>query len=276
MSSIAEPMRPFVSWPSIFAGAVAAAGVSFTLHAFAVGIGLSVISASPTWRDSSAWLWLITGIYLVFVSLCAFGLGGYLAGRLRPALSVSPAEVHFRDGVSGLVMWGLAVILTAVLTIGAVALVTPARTEGPASSVASNAETVLATELDGLFRSDRLPADITLRRAEVSRILLKTSSRSGLTNDDRLYLTDITETATGAPPDEAARRVDRAIADSRDELHRARVAAVLQAFFIAAALLIGAAVSWFSACEGGLDRERGTFPVWDWKLPRRGTLVRGN
>jgi hypothetical protein len=32
---------------------------------------------------------------------------------------------------------------------------------------------------------------------------------------------------------------------------------------IAAALLIGAAVAWFAACEGGRDRERGTFPVWN-------------
>jgi len=36
-----------------------------------------------------------------------------------------------------------------------------------------------------------------------------------------------------------------------------------------AALLAGAAVAWFSAAEGGSERERGVIPVWDWSLRRR-------
>ena len=57
-------------------------------------------------------------------------------------------------------------------------------------------------------------------------------------------------------------RADRAIAMSRDELRKARTAAVLQAFFIGAALLVGAAVAWLTAVEGGKDRETGTFFAW--------------
>ena len=64
-------------------------------------------------------------------------------------------------------------------------------------------------------------------------------------------------------------RVDREVAASARELHKARTAAVLQALFIAIALLVGAVVAWFSACEGGRDRERGTCPVWDWSFRRR-------
>src|SRR3954471_24030615 len=47
MSSMGE--RLGVRWRAIIAGAVVASGVSFTLHAFAAGIGLSVMSSAPTW-----------------------------------------------------------------------------------------------------------------------------------------------------------------------------------------------------------------------------------
>src|SRR5690348_10469938 len=83
--------RPFIDWRAIIAGAILAAGVSFTLLAFGSGIGLSVVSTAPTWRDSSPWLWLLSGIFLLFVALCAFGVGGYAAGRMRARVAVTEA-----------------------------------------------------------------------------------------------------------------------------------------------------------------------------------------
>ena len=108
MSSHGEAVRPvpLIQWRAIFAGAVAAAGLSFTLHAFAAGVGLSVMSSAPTWRDSSAWLWALSGVYLLFVAIAAFALGGYVAGRFREPLIDAPVpEVEYRDGVHGLVTW---------------------------------------------------------------------------------------------------------------------------------------------------------------------------
>src|ERR1700759_3409980 len=77
---------PSVEWRTIIAGAVVAAGITFTLMAFGSAIGLSLMSTAPTWRDSSPWLWILSGIYLVFVALCSFGFGGYVAGRMRATL----------------------------------------------------------------------------------------------------------------------------------------------------------------------------------------------
>ena len=62
--------------------------------------------------------------------------------------------------------------------------------------------------------------------------------------------------------------IDRAVSASADELRKARVAAVLQAFMIGAALLVGAAIAWFSAVEGGKDRAESRFP----SLGRRVTI----
>jgi hypothetical protein len=84
---------------------VAAAGVSFTLHAFAAGIGISLLSTAPTWRDSTALNWFLSDLYLVFVALSAFVAGGYISGRMRSPLKID-AAVEFRDSMHGLVTWG--------------------------------------------------------------------------------------------------------------------------------------------------------------------------
>jgi hypothetical protein len=139
-------------------------------------------------------------------------------------------------------------------------------TAGPSASVAG--ENTLASELDQLFRTDRYVADPTIEyhRSEAARIPLRSSSRSGVPAEDRAYLATLVRTHTGIDAGQADERVNRLIAQSKDELHRARMAAVMQAFLIAAALLAGAAAAWFSAAEGGRDRERGTIPVWNWSL----------
>ena len=142
-------------------------------------------------------------------------------------------------------------------------------TDLAATSVAG--ENIIASELDELFRTDRKldDADFAYRRSEAARILLKSSSHNGVPAQDRDYLSVLTATITGLAPPDADARVNRAIAESKDEIHRGRVAAVLQAFMAAAALLVGFAISWFAASEGGREREAGYIPVWDWSYRRR-------
>src|SRR5689334_6227892 len=73
----------YVQWGPVVAGALTAAALAFVLQTFAVAIGLAISSTSPTWRDSSFFLQLLSGFYLIFVSIVAFGVGGYLVGRMR-------------------------------------------------------------------------------------------------------------------------------------------------------------------------------------------------
>ncbi|MBA2589013.1 MAG: hypothetical protein H0U98_10350 [Alphaproteobacteria bacterium] len=270
MSAVGETTAAIRSshfqWPAIFGGAVAAAGVSFTLHSFAAGVGLSVLSTAPTWRDSNAFYWVVCGLYLLFVSLCAFALGGYIAGRMRSPLNIGSAEAEFRDGMHGLVTWGLAILMTAALALGAGAIASQAvapsgGSTGAAQSVAG--ENIIASELDELFRAQRLPADLVYRRAEAARILLKASSHDGIPREDKTYLSAMVGSTTGIGPSEATARVDREIEASTRELRRARIASVLQAFFVGAALLVGAAVAWFTAEEGGRDREANRLFIWE-------------
>jgi hypothetical protein len=257
-----------VQWRAIFAGTVAAAGLSFALHAFAAGIGLSIASTAPTWRDSNAFLWTLSGVYLLFVAVAAFAVGGYVTARLRSPMGVRSRETECNDGLHGLTTWGLAILVTAVLALGGAALTSPAVAPsggdgGASQSVAG--ENIIASELDELFRDPQNLANISYRRAEAARILLKANSRRGIPQADREYLVRLTGDVTGVEALTARDRTAQAISASREELRRARIAAVLQAFFIGAALMVGAAVAWLTAVEGGKDRETGDFVGW----PRR-------
>ena len=108
-----------IQWRPIFAGATAAAALAFVLHAFAGAIGLSVSSTAPTWRDASIALWLLSGVYLIFVALASYGLGGYVAGRARSRWEDAPGrdEVELRDGGHGLLVWAFATLITGLLLV---------------------------------------------------------------------------------------------------------------------------------------------------------------
>src|SRR5687768_17362888 len=80
------PFVPYVQWGPVIAGAAAAAALGTVLHTFAGAIGLVVTSTAPTWRDASVALWVLSGLYLILTALAAYGLGGYIAGRMRSRL----------------------------------------------------------------------------------------------------------------------------------------------------------------------------------------------
>lgn len=263
---------PHVQWGPVVAGALAAAAVAFVLHSFAAGIGLAVSSTAPTWRDSSAGLWFLSGVYLLLVAVLSYGLAGYLAARLRDRqAALGPDETELRDGMNGLIAWALATLLTgamiAAVLPAAMRLAAPSSgSAGPAASVGG--ENLLAYDLDKLFRAERQPGqvDMNYARAEASRILLTSAGRNGVPPDDRTYLARLTGEITGLAPADAQRRVDQVIAMARDDIQRARRASVILAFFAGAAALVGAAVAWYAAEVGGRQRDGDTAP---WGTIRR-------
>jgi hypothetical protein len=269
--------NPYIQWTAVFAGAITAAAISSVLLAFASAAGFSLASTAPTWRDSSFALWLLAGLLLILVALLSFGAGGYVAGRLRARAVVTTVdELAFRDGMHGILSWGIAILFGGLIAVlAANALAPAAAPSGGAAGVSASVggENLLAYEIDRLFRTLKpvSAADMEYSRAEASRILLTTSGHNGVSQDDRVYLTDLVAERTGATDDEAATRVDQAIARADDALSKARRMAVLSAFMTAAALLLGGAVAWFAAGAGGHDRERDVLP-W-WAVPRRRVLA---
>jgi hypothetical protein len=140
------------------------------------------------------------------------------------------------------------------------------------ASTSVGGETIIAYDLDRLFRAERRPnADLDYPRSEAARILLTASSHRGVQADDRAYLVRLTAAYTGLAQPDAERRVDEAIAHAKENISRARRSAVILAFMTGAAALLGAAASWFAACAGGRVRD-GEVPahaLLDWGRPMR-------
>jgi len=259
---------PYVQWGPIVAGAFAAAALGLVLDAFAAAVGLAVSSTAPTWRDSSAALWFLSGIYLILVAIAAYGLGGYIAGRMRDRLAErADADREVRDGTHGLLVWALGTLLTVAM----IGFIVPAGTRlaapssgpvGPSTSVAG--ENLVAFDLDRLFRGARLQAaaEIEYPRAEAARILLTSTGHNGVSSEDRTYLVRRVSEVTGLSGAEAERRVSATIDSAKQNIQRARHAAVVLAFCAGAAALIGAAVAWFMAELGGKHRDIGGIPMW--------------
>jgi hypothetical protein len=265
---LAEGTFSYVNWGAIIAGAVAAAALALVLHSFAVAIGLAASSTAPTWRDASLALVALSGLYLVLVALLSYGIGGYVAGRMRSRLSGgTPDEIEFRDGAAA---WALATLLTALIAFGGAQSLTrlaaPASgPAGPSTSVAG--ENIIAYDIDRLFRGVRPDVNMEYTRAEAGRILLTASSHRGMSAEDRAELVRLVTARTELAQPEAERRVEDVIARARENISRARKSAVILAFSAGAAALLGLAIAWFAAGEGGRHRD-GTPPSLLWG-PRR-------
>jgi hypothetical protein len=259
-------IRPaYLNWSPVLLGALIATALSSILLAFGVAIGLGVSSTAPTWRDASAALWTLSGLYLILQAALSFGVGGYIAGRTNvgPAAS-DTADIEQRDGLHGLAAWALAVVLGVALAalIGSATLTRP--TSNGSSARTSAAEPLLSYEIDRLFRPLRRAANIDLsqERAEAGRILLTSSSHSGMSSEDRSYLAQLVAANTGLAGAEAEKRVDAVIATSRAAIAKSRRSSVILAFSVAAAVLLGAVIAWAAASVGGSHRDGATIPHW--------------
>ena len=263
-ASIEVPSRYF-SWTPVILGALIATALSSILLAFGVTIGLGVSSTAPTWRDASAALWILSGLYLILQAALSFGVGGYIAGRTNVGLAaLDTAEIEQRDGLHGLAAWALAVVLGVALAafIGSATLTRP--NSNGSSARTSAAEPLLSYEIDRLFRPFRRAANVDLlqERAEAGRILLTSSSHLGMSSEDRSYLAQLVAANTGLAGAEAEKRVDAAIATSQASIAKSRRSSVILAFSVAAAILLGAVIAVAAASVGGSHRDGAAMPHW--------------
>ncbi len=261
-----------LTWGPAIAGAIAASALAFVLNSFGLAIGLALASTSPTWRDTSFALVLLSGLYLVLAALASYGLGGYVAGRMRRRYD--PGEFpEFQDGMHGLLVWGIATLVAGLLAAVTVPLLprTPGMAAGtPHATSSVPGESLIGFELDRLFRgSERhTGGDLSYDRAEAARILLTTSSHSGMDPADRTYLARLVATDTGTPAPDAERRVDEVAALVKQDISRARSSAVILAFMAGAAALLGAIAAWAAAVTAGRYRD-GREPIpylFDWGI----------
>ena len=258
----------YISWSPTFAGGLVAAAVFFVLISFAVAIGLAVSSVSPTWRDTSVGLVVLSGAWVVLTAVGSFALGGYIVGRMRSTWRVNADEVHFRDGIHGLLVWSVAVIVGVGLTWASSGTINDSTSKSNIASSERTAPSSTASEPSFLtFEVDRLlwsqnPAQRpdAETRAEAGRILEKGLGRNDLGKDDHDRLVQLVSARTGLAAADADHRVGQVLSESRTAAAKARQSAVVIAFALAAALAAAAAAAWGAAVIGGRQRDENISP----------------
>ena len=259
--------RPYCDWPAIIAGAVIAAAVSLVLYAFGAGLGLSIVSAEPGAGVSARWWIIAAGIWFIWVTVTSFGIGGYLAGRLRrPVPDATADEVETRDGSHGLTVWAAGTVIAAVLAASGLGGVMGGVTS--ATGTAAGAVSVAMDEQGDYFASLVLRGDTGESIsgdaiAETRIILMRSVAQGELGISDRERLVQIVASETGQTPDDVREGVDQALTafeDARQQAveaaEQARIAGVIAGFVIAATLLISAVAAYLAAQTGGNHRDR--------------------
>jgi hypothetical protein len=260
---------PEFSWRAVFAGAFVAAGVIFFLLFLGTGFGLSLVSVPEANANTAQKALTLGAIY--FFAAQAFGLavGGYLAGRLMGPVLETESEEIFHSSTHGLVVWAVAVLMTATMAVISGVSLTGSALNAAAifgASPSNQQEPGLTPDatgywVDALFRpsapaaTPAASAATPEARAEAGRIL-----RIGLLHGERLSAADhdqlarLVSQSTGADMAEASRRVD----DVQTRIHQQEVAAAEAArrltkyvsLWLAASLCFGALVAAAAAMSG--------------------------
>ena len=288
-AAVSSEERSYVDWPAIIAGTVVASSISLVLLTFGSAIGLSLTSAYEGSGISAAGFAIAAALWLVWVQVSGFFAGGYLTGRMRRRhFDATEEESDIRDGSHGLAVWGVGVLLGALVAFsGVTAAVSTATTA--ASNVAAGAAAAAVGSADEISDGGQLVVDRLLRgggdaagetnvadqRAEVSRIIVSSVASGTLDPADRQYLVETVAARAGIPPEEAQQRVDQIYAQAQElevqaraAADRARKIAVVGAFITAASLLIAGVGAYFGAVLGGNHRDKKVL-VEGWVRPWR-------
>lgn len=266
----------YVEWSAIFAGGLAASAISFVLLTAGAAIGLSLVSpyGAESYPKTAA---TIAVFWSIAVPILAFLVGGYIAGRMRHAWAdASSEEVQFRDGMHGMLVWALGIVIAAILaTIAAGGAVRTG--SNVASSAMTNENVAIAPVIDTMFGAASTPpanatppgtppaaaAEAGVRatvldadtRAMVARTLVAAAGEGKLSAAQKRTLAEIVSARTGLSQAEAERRVDQAFTEGMQAIETTREAAVLVALVTVTALLVGLLAAWYAAKNGGRHRD---------------------
>ncbi|OVZ64652.1 hypothetical protein CDO46_08135 [Pigmentiphaga sp. NML030171] len=285
MARANESPASAVSWAAIIAGAVIASAVSFML--LAGGAGLGFVSMSPWSGEGASATALGIGaiVWMILTHIIAYGLGGYLAGRLRTKwVGIHTDETYFRDTAHGFLVWALSAVVSAIV-LGSALMSAAAGTAKAGATIAAGTGAAATAAAGQAMQTDQggMPtgyvADLLLRseqpnpagdpgavRAEVGRIVAASVARGELSAEDRGYLARVVSAQTGADQATAEKRVDDVVTRARQAAQQAeqtarqaadtaRKAAAAFALWAFAAMLIGAFVASWMATVGGRSRD---------------------
>lgn len=273
--------RPYVDWAAIFGGAAVAIAIGILATGFGAALGLTAISAHSG-EGSGLLAIIMPTVWIMLSMISAYAAGGYITGRMRRHVdSALRDEVTVRDGMNGLIVWGLGIAVSAMLlgsalgtTVAAVGNVAAATgnvaaqfAEGsvllPDSAKRDPMEFITGNMLrPTAVQPDTANTDATT--ADVARIMENLVASGEITDMDRAYLVQVTVARSGLSEPEATTRVDAAVTAAqaaRDKAiaaaETARISAILTAFFLTAISLVAGVAAYIGAVKGGRHRDEG-------------------
>ena len=243
--------RHHVDLPAIFGGAVVAVAIGILATGFGAALGLTAISANS--GESSGLLAIIMPTVWIMLSVIgAYATGGYITGRMRRRVdSASREEVTVRDGMNGLIVWGLGIAFSAMLlgsaigttvaAVGNVVAATGTTASQLAGGVATGAMSATAALLPSSAKSDPMafitgsmlrptvvqlePATADATAADAASILGNLANSGEVSDLDRAYLVQLTVARSGLAEPEASQRVEAAVAATQAVRDKAIAAA---------------------------------------------------
>jgi hypothetical protein len=278
-----------IDWPGVFVGVVIALAMSWLLLTFGSSIGLIAISPYTFTAETGVTLTIAAAVWFALTQIYALAMGGYIAARLRPrAEGPNGDELTFRDGVTGLTVWALAIVLGLVVSglVAVSAARTGAEAAGAAASAARGADASYVVDL--LFRpanaaeAQAQPAPATPApeagatpapqqavqpiddntRAIVSRIITQSLADGQLNAADKTYVAQLIAERTGMTRQQAEQRIDQTINDAKAAALKAadatRKATSLIGFWIVFIMLAAGLAAWWAGTIGGYHRDEGT------------------
>jgi hypothetical protein len=165
-----------VDWAAILAGAVVATAIGLILSAFGIGLGLAVNSPYEGEGVSPGMFAFGAGLWVLAIQVLSFWIGGYICARLRARQpDLTEHEVDVRDGLHGIIMWGVGVLAAGLISALVLSGATTAAETADRGGLVESVATAAGAEIDQAAAQERTDnpeaVDETLveRRAELAR-----------------------------------------------------------------------------------------------------------
>jgi hypothetical protein len=282
INSTAFIQRPrSVSWGAVLAGTLATTAITLVLMALGSGIGLSLVSPWTSTENSVMATGIVVALYLIVAHVIAFGIGGYIAGRMRLGVvdqmqTIDRDTITFRDGTHGALVWAISVVISALLFASAsgavissgaqvVSDVGSAAGQGIANAVENTSFDNLNIDYytDALIRPQRAAPNASDEevRAEMTRILGRSLQNGELSSADRAYVIQLVSVRGDISPEDAERRVNDVVKEAQaayaktiEAVDTARQTTAFFAFWTFMSFLVGGVAAIWSAVCGGRHR----------------------
>ena len=273
-----------ISWGAVFAGGVVAVTVGAMLNVLGLAIGATTLDpAQPGSSPSASTLGIAGGIWLLVANLIGLGTGGWVAARLSGTSDDTDGLLH------GLSVWAIGFLISLVLLGNAVAgatgtafrsasAVIGGTMQGAGQAVGQAAQAV-APDLTQAARStdpqqlvERLQSGLQTggdpqamtpdqRRAEIAQILATRVRQGEFRGEQRNRLSQLVAAESGIPPEQANERIGqvetqareaaaRAETQAREAAQAAAETAATSAYWLFAAMILGAAAAVLGARIG--------------------------